>query len=399
MVKISKLLNFSFDFISKKLGLNIRHLFTYFLSKLYSNRVDEKLLVFGSTNGKAFSGNSKYLFLYLKQNSNYKCVWITDSQEVVRDFQDRNYDVISTRELFKAIKILKAAKYIFITHGFGDFLMIDFSPKTQLIRLSHGIGIKNLTEKFSNFFVRFYKKKIRQYLVKSISYIAVTSEKDIQIKKYSYPLPSNKFLKTGFPRNDILVNYATETYFEIKRSLNIEKNNEVLLYAPTQRRYERKSPLDESFFKKLDTFLINENKVMLFKPHPNSEKINLDRYTNIKSVEPKFDIMDLLVISDLLITDYSSVFFDFLITKRPIIFFAYDLEEYKMKRGLYFDYETFVPGPIVKTGDELLLKLKTLSQWTKDFEVKRNIVVDTYTKYSDGNSNKKIIEILGLKLI
>ncbi|MFX1311089.1 MAG: CDP-glycerol glycerophosphotransferase family protein [Promethearchaeota archaeon] len=395
---INKFFNYSIDFINNKTRLNIRHIIAYFLSKLCSNKVNENLIVFGSNNGKAFSGNSKYLFLYLNQNSNYQCIWFTTSRKVLNDLRNKNYHVISVKNLIKAIKTLKAAKYIFITHGLGDILMIDFSPQTQLIRLSHGIGIKNLKEKFSNFFLDFYKKKIRQYLVKRISYVVVTSDKDVKIKKSNFPLPSNKFLKVGFPRNDILVNFSKEQYLESKKSLAIAENSEVILYAPTFRRYKHTSPLDEDFFKKLNELLISENKVMLFKPHPSSEKINLDPYTSIKSVDPKVDIMDLLVFSDLLITDYSSVFFDFLITKRPILFFAYDLEEYSMKRGLYFNYETFVPGPIVKTKDEFFLKLKTINQWVKDYEAKRNEVQDKYIKYSDGNSIKKIIEFLGLKL-
>lgn len=370
----------------------------YFLSKLCSNNINENLLVFGSNNGKAFSGNSKYLFLYLNQNSNYQCIWITGNQKVLKDLKKNNYQVISTKSLFKTIKILKAAKCVFITHGFGDILMIDFSPKTDLIRLEHGIVLKELRENFKNPFLRFYKKKIRQKLVESISFMLVTSEKDKELKKLSTPLPSNKYLKIGYPRNDILVNYTKEKYIQIKKFLNIEETSEVLLYAPTFRRYKHRIPLDDNFFEKLNDALIIENKVMLYKPHPNSEKINLDRYNNIISVDPKVDIMDLLVISDLLITDYSGVLFDFLITKRPVLFFAYDLKEYIMKRGLYFDYESFVPGPIIKTGDELLLKLKTINQWSKDYEAKRNNFLDIYNKYSDGNSTKKIIEFLGLKL-
>ena len=138
--------------------------------------------------------------------------------------------------------------------------------------------------------------------------------------------------------------------------------------------------------------------ILLFKPHPSSEKIDLSQYNHIKSVDPNVDIMDLLVITDILITDYSGVTYDFLITMRPIIFFAYDLDKYLMERGMYYDYETFVPGPIVKTGDELLIKLKNVSHWDKKYEEKRKNVRNLLNKYSDGNSTKRIIEFLDLKL-
>jgi CDP-glycerol glycerophosphotransferase len=396
--KIKKVPSFLIDIISKKLGLNIRHLFAYILSKLYSNRVNENLLVFGSTNGNAFSGNSKYLFLFLTQNSKYQCIWITSSNKVLKELENKNYNVISSRDIFKTIKTLKMAKYIFITHGFADILMIDFSPKTQLIRLEHGIVLKKLGMDIKELNLNIIKKKIRQKLIKSTNFMVATSEEDRKIKMLSFPLPLNKYIVSGYPRNDILVNYTNEEYLNIKKILDIEDFNRVLLYAPTYRKYKQRNPLNQDFYKKLELFLEKEKKVLLFKPHPSSEKVDLSHYNHIKSVDPNVDIMDLLVITDILITDYSGVTYDFLITMRPIIFFPYDLETYLMERGMYYDYETFVPGPIVKTAEELFIKLKEVSHWEKNYKEKRKNVRNLLNKYSDGNSTKRIIEFLDLKL-
>ncbi len=142
--------------------------------------------------------------------------------------------------------------------------MVDFSPKTQLIRLSHGIVLKKLGPEVKNPYQQFFKRKIRRVLDKSLSFFVVSSEKDKDIKKLRFPLPSNKFIPTGYPRNDILVNYTQKKYLEIKRCLNIEDNNEVLLYAPTWRNYKLKNPLDEEFLKKFDDLLTNNNKVLLY---------------------------------------------------------------------------------------------------------------------------------------
>jgi len=152
------------------------------------------------------------------------------------------------------------------------------------------------------------------------------------------------------------------------------------------------------FLEKLDGILINDQRILLYKPHPASKKIDLSIYSNIKSVDPNVNIMDLLIVNDVLITDYSGVFYDFLITLRPIIFFAYDIEKYFEKRGVYFDYETFVPGPMVKTGEELLLKLKDINQWAKEYENERKRIRKLLNEYSDGNSTKKVIKFLNLKL-
>ncbi len=396
--KINKVANNLLDFIYNKINVNVRHLIAYLISKLYSNEVDNNLLIFGSTNGNAFSGNSKYLFLYLTQHSNYRCVWITSSKKVLGNLRNKNYNVILNRNLFKTIRILKSAKYIFITHGFSDILMVDLSPKTQLIRLDHGIVLKRLGTFTRGSILNFIKKKMRQKLVRSTSFLVVASEIDKKMKMQSFPLHPNQYIKVGYPRNDILVNFTREKYLSIKMFLNIKEENEVLLYAPTSRKYQHESRLNKEFLEKLDEILINEQRILLYKPHPASKKIDLSIYSNIKSVDPNVDIMDLLVVSDVLITDYSGVFYDFLITLRPVVFFAYDIEKYFEKRGIYFDYETFVPGPIVKTGDELISKLKNVNQWAKEYEKKRKRIRELLNKYSDGNSTKKLIEFLNLEV-
>lgn len=398
--KIKYFLNFLLDFISKKLDMDIGHLITYFLSTLYSNnQVKNKLLIFGSTNGKQFLGNSKDLFLYLTKHSNYHCVWITASKQIFEDLKKQNYNVVLNRDWFRAIKILKMANYIFITHGFGDIVWIKFSPKTKLIHLEHGTALKkqgfDFLEKKYNIFQKILFKK----LAKSIDYMIVPSEEAKKLKMSCFHLSSNKFIISGYPRNDILINYTKNLQETIKEKLNLKKDHEILLYAPTYRReYEYESSINKIFLEKLDQFLIKEKKIFLYKPHPFSEKIETEIYKNIISISPKINISDLLIITDLLITDYSGVFFDYLLTLRPIVFFSYDLDLYKDARNFYYDYESFVPGPIAKTGDELILILKNINDWNKKYEKKRKIIHNRFNKYSDGNSRQRIIKFLDLKL-
>ena len=140
--RFNRIFNSALEFISKKVGMNIKHIFSYPLSKLFSKKVYDNLLVFGSTNGQAFAGNPKVIFQYLCEHSNYNCIWITGSENVFRDLIKQNYNVILNKNLIETIKILKAAKYIFISHGFGDIFYIDFSPDSKLIHLAHGISFK-----------------------------------------------------------------------------------------------------------------------------------------------------------------------------------------------------------------------------------------------------------------
>ena len=398
MIKLTKTFNRLLSFISKKIGMNIRHLFSWSLSKLYSKKVNQDLIVFGSTNGDAFSGNSRDLFLYLTENSKYHCVWFTSSAKILKDLKEKNYHVILKNKLFKSVKILKAAKYIFITHGFGDILLVDFSPDTIVVHLDHGSALKLIGYGLKESFLNSFQKKVHEYWNKKISYLTVTSEETKRTKRYAYNLPSENVIITGYPRNEILVKSTKETKENIKEGLNLDNNNEVILYAPTFREHKHTNPLNKNLLNNLDKFLIREKKVFLYKPHPFEQKIDLSSYQKIISIDPNVDIRDLLVIADILITDYSGVFYDYLLTMRPIIFFPYDLEEYTNVRDFFYNYETFVPGPIVKTGEDLVLKLENIHRWDQDYIEIRRKTRDKFNKYHDGNAIKRLIEFFDLKL-
>jgi len=397
MSKLSKIYNRSLDFLSEEIGMNIRHLISWSLSKFYTNKVDENLIVFGSTNGNAFSGNSRELFLYLTENTNYKCVWFTSSEVIFKDLKERNYHVVSNKKFFKPVKILKAAKYIFITHGFGDILLIDFSPETELIHLDHGSALKLIGRGLKGSYLNFFQKKVNEYLNKCISYLTVTSEETKRTKRFSYNLPPEKVIITGYPRNEILVNHTNEIKDQIIYSLNLENNHEIILYAPTFREYKQENPLNQKFLEDLDDFLINENKYLLYKPHPFEVKIDLSAFQKIKSIDPNVDISDLLVIADVLITDYSGVFYDYLLTMRPIIFFPYDLDRYTEGRDFFYNYETFVPGPIVKNGEDLIDKLKKINIWNQNFLEIRLKARDKFNKHHDADATMRIVDFFDLK--
>ncbi len=383
----------SLNFVSGKIGINLLHIFSYPLSKLYCNRIIDNLFIFGSTNGNAFAGNSRVIFEYLCENMDYYCVWMTASRNVYDYLKKRNYNVLLSTDIFKAIKFLKSAKLIFITHGFGDISLIDFSIKTKLIFLAHGISFKKGGDDIRE---GIFQRKIKEKLLKDITIFIDNSEQNIKFKMSAYGLPYKKFLITGYPRNDILCNYTNELKKEIKNRLLLEENHEIILYAPTFREYQYKSPLNEEFLSNLNESLIKEKKILLYKPHPFRKKLNLNKYKNIKSIDPNIDITDLLIISDILITDYSSVFIDYLLTDKPVIFFAHDLDQFKRVRDFYYDYESFVPGPIVKSGNDLIDKLKDLNKLSKDFKEKREKARKIFFKYADGKALERIVKFLNL---
>lgn len=238
--------------ISKKAGANFRHLFSFPLSKLYSKKINEKLLVFGSTNGNAYAGNSKVVFEYLCEHSDYYCVWITASDKVYDELKKKNYNVVlSTRDIFRTIKILKSAKIIFISHGFGDITLIDFSPDTKIIYLAHGISFKKGGQDLEKPIMPFAEKVMNKIFIKTFDFFIDSAEETVLHKMTTYGLPVSRFQITGYPRNDILVNHPKEMEIALKRRLNVEKFDEILLYAPTFRDYKYKLPLTQDFLKNL----------------------------------------------------------------------------------------------------------------------------------------------------
>ncbi|HAR91972.1 MAG TPA: CDP-glycerol--glycerophosphate glycerophosphotransferase [Eubacterium sp.] len=167
-------------------------------------------------------------------------------------------------------------------------------------------------------------------------------------------------LETGYPRNDALFTFDQAKVNSILRELDVPRGKKIILYAPTFRDnkrsevsgYENASGLD---FDKLKE-QIGDEYIILFRAHYFVAKnMDFEKYKDfVIDVSDYEDVNDLYIISDMLITDYSSVFFDYANLKRPIIFYMYDYEDYKANaRDFYLD-QNELPGPITKTQDELV---------------------------------------------
>src|SRR5699024_5636332 len=174
---------------------------------------------------------------------------------------------------------------------------------------------------------------------------------------------SARVLETGYPRNDVLFGERLRYNAAwVRERLNIPTDKTVVLYAPTFRDNNARSPgkFDIDFPFELTSISdgLGDDYVVLVRSHflIKSRLSIPDTYENrLKDVSRFDEVNDLLSASDLLVTDYSSVLFDYLCLARPVLFFAYDLELYRDQvRGFYLDYENDLPGPLVKDVDELV---------------------------------------------
>ena len=208
-----------------------------------------------------------------------------------------------------------------------------------------------------------------------------------------------KMLETGYPRNDLLYNADEAKVNQIKHDLNIPHDKKVILYAPTWRDVETHEIENAQYGLELDLDLLKEalsdEYIILIRTHYLiSNNLDLSNFTDFAiNVSNYDDIAELYLISDILITDYSSVFFDFANLRRPILFYTYDLEEYENElRGFYIDIKSEVPGPLLMTSEEVLDAIEHIDEIADEFSDKYDEFYDRFCSLDDGMASKRIVE-------
>jgi len=218
----------------------------------------------------------------------------------------------------------------------------------------------------------------------------------------------SRFRSLGFPRNDLFYqtsnNYHSREY--IKREL--EGFNKIITYTPTYRDYESKHHekkrglfgFDDSNIPALVDVLKKHNAVLIAKLHPFQNKDIIERLNspNIRlynSRQNNYSLYDLLSLTDLLITDYTSTVFDFLHTNRPVVFYFYDKKEYEISRGFAFDpIEMVCPGHFTNNIESLSKVIDYILSGNDDYIDKRSVVSRLINYYHDGDSTKRICDFL-----
>lgn len=226
---------------------------------------------------------------------------------------------------------------------------------------------------------------------------AIVSSKNIKGQyAEAYAIPEERVYATGVPRTDVFFDeeYKNKKIMEFQEKYPILKNKKVIMFAPTFRGKGRGGYYD---FENLDLdklkMALGDEYVMIMKLHPFiSNKPDFEgKYDDFMiDLSHEKEINDLLFISDVMITDYSSVCFEYSLLNRPMIFFAYDMEDYIAKRDFYFPYESFVPGSIVKTTDEIINIIQNKNFENDKLMQFRNKFFDHF----DGKSTERVVNML-----
>ena len=393
--------------LAKVLRLNPHFFFDlviFHFSKLFRANVNDNLIVLGAANGKAFIGNPKYLYIFLKKNTNYKLLWFSKSKEQIKKLKQKGINCIYTYSL-DAIRMLRKARAVFVSHGWGDILPIKFPPRTAVIQTWHGgfIKIKGkhpyISKYINSKWTALTRLKIRYYQFFDYVISSSSDKSQLNIASNVFKFPLERIITTGYPRNDILFSSDSNLIKRIKRNYNIPDNiKRIILYAPTYREViSTKKPFEKGDIIELNNLCKDTETIFLIKAHINEELINFTDFEYVQLASKNADIQELLLISDILITDYSSVTCDFLLLNRPILLYTYDYDEYISHRGIYYkNLEEIAPGPLLFSPSELIDAIKNIEEIYINNKSKAAQIRDYFNRYKDGNSSIRLLRFLKL---
>ena len=365
---------------------------------------NSKTVIFESFLGKQFSDNPKAIYDYMKINyPHFKLIWSFDKRSFSK-YESENLIKVK-RFSFKWLYYMNRAKYWVSNSRLP--LWIPKPKGTVYLQTWHGTPLKKLGSDINEIYMpgTNTEKYKRNFLKEAGKWDYLISPNAYTTKIFKRAFNFNKnIIETGYPRNDFLINSNNEFNINgLKKKIKIPFGKKVILYAPTWRdnqyyeigRYKFKLELDLDLLRKN---LGNDYIIILRLHYLVAENLDLSRYEGfIYDFSHHEDIKELYLMADLLITDYSSVFFDYANLKRPMLFYVYDIEEYRDKlRGFYFDFESRAPGPLVRTTSELIDKIKDIEN---EMIHTSETFVDFYNQYcylEDGKASQRVVhEVFG----
>ncbi|MDN4526087.1 CDP-glycerol glycerophosphotransferase family protein [Fictibacillus fluitans] len=352
-------------------------------------------VTFASYRADKLTGNLAYVYKEIKR---------TRKQQYDTFFLLKKFDSSFAGKLDYVLHMIKASyhlatsKYFFIDDYYFPVYCIKPRKGSEIIQLWHAAGA---FKKFGYSTIDNSFGPSRNYLehVKihsNYTKVAVSSSEVIPFYAEAFDMEEEKIKPWGIPRTDYF--FMKDKHAKVLGLFYQKypqlKNKKLLLYAPT---FRGKSHYQDQFecpiqFEALQKMLGDEYALLVhLHPYiktPVTIEPSVDQF--VFEIKQDFTINELMIISDLLITDYSSVIFEYSLLGRPIAFFATDLEEYKSERNFYYDYQSFIPGPFF--NDTMRLG-KWIKQGEYDYE-KVKAFKDRFFDYADGNAAERLVNAI-----
>lgn len=371
----------------KTIGYRIFSFF-YWLSCLAPRRKNKVFCLFHHDETR--EGNVGKVVTYLEQQGKYKLVVLNKTE--IHHVKGKEMLRYFFHFFVKQAYHLATSSYILQDDVFLPFAYLSLRKGVKNVQLWHGTGT---IKKFGQDYNKGMLKQREQRANQTITHLIVNAEKMRNQYAKAFGVPREKTYVTGLPRTDCFfhpeeMQKKKDRFYEAFPNL---KGKRIVLYAPTFRDAEKENPkcmLDISMFLEQ----LEEDMVLLIRLHPFvARKLKWQEGQQGRFYDVSFysDLNGLMAVADYLITDYSSLIFEFCLQRKPMIFFAYDLEEFSNRgRSFYEPYETFVPGPVVKTMQELIVTLQR-----NEFDYKRiEQFRDENYDFLDGNATKRVVSLI-----
>ncbi|MDP1552505.1 MAG: CDP-glycerol glycerophosphotransferase family protein [Methanobacteriaceae archaeon] len=373
--------------------------------------IDNDLILFESNMGRNYSGNPKHIYEEMvRQDLDKKlnCVWILEDTSTKIP---GNANKVKRSRMAYYYYIARAKIWVFDTR---DPRHIQKREQGYYIQTWHGTPLKKLGLDMDDVFMsgnaniieykcNFYNDTRKwDFLLSQNEFSSEIFESAFAFSKKIDPY--KEIWTYGYPRNDVLTNNNNEKDInKIKKDLGIPEDKKIIIYAPTWRDDQFHGLSIYKFVTKMDFDLLKQeladDYAVIVKYHYLVvEDIDWADYEGfVYTLEADQDISNLYLISDMLITDYSSVMFDYCILNRPMLFFMYDLELYRDElRGFYSNVLDEIPGPISKTTEQLIKDIKEYD--SEVYGHKYKVFMDKYANHDDGKAAQRVIDrILELK--
>lgn len=352
-------------------------LFTACLEHFGQIRPDSHIWLFSSTDNSHYNYNSRYLFEYVKENLPEITPLFVINDPELRNSLSSKYgkQYFIETENIQGIRQALSAGVWFTSAGLPAY-GTGLHKKRLIINLWHGVPLKKIALLDPNLkkAARIYFKKI---FSENYTCILTTSHELIPLMARSFAVSEDKIKVWGQPRNDGL--FQKNDCHEILGQLfpDLPEYTKTVLYAPTFRDYGQVQlfPFKDFDQKQLEAFLDEKNMLLFIRTHvaeQGSAAPYLGKRIRFLGNEQAEDVTGILNIFDCLITDYSSIYIDYLLTDKPMIFLPYDRQQYLDGRGMNFDYDDVTPGPKPETFNDFLDALSPKEDFWKSERTRVN---------------------------
>jgi len=390
--------------ILKTIAILIRHIGT-------SIKINPNLVLFGAMDGGWYGDNSKYMFEFiLKHAPEVKAYWITKNRHVLKKLRKEGKPVALNYSI-KGIYLLYRSRVALYTNSLLDIsyernlVPVDY----QLIALRHGRSVKRVRFARKGHALPETEKILRKKEGEMIKYAISTSELVSQIQEECLHIGIEKHIITGYPRNDYLKDPLEEHRTQFLRFVSELNYEKVILYGPSWRHGRNPTkyfPFDDFDREKLISYLKTNKILLLIRPHMGD--------LNVKSEVSKFltqlarsndviklathhyfpDVNTLLPFIDILVSDYSALYHDFLLLDKPMMFVPYDYDEFKIQNGFLYDYYENLPGPKISTFKEFLEYTKIILTGQDPHKENRKALCSKIHTFNDNNSCQRVANLL-----